>query len=51
MDFFGVKKRHPYPSAQRRYGVKAIIGFSFLLVYRVKIPDVMEGGAMAGIDM
>jgi hypothetical protein len=25
MDFFGVKKRHPYPSAQRSYGVKAIM--------------------------
>ena len=25
MGFFGVKKRHPYPSVQRSFGVKAII--------------------------
>jgi hypothetical protein len=25
MDFFGVKKRYPYPSGQRSFGVKAII--------------------------
>jgi hypothetical protein len=25
MGFFGVKKRHPYPSGQRSYGAKAII--------------------------
>ena len=25
MGFFGVKKRHPYPSGQRSFGVKAII--------------------------
>jgi hypothetical protein len=25
MGFFGAKKRHPYPSAQRSYGAKAII--------------------------
>jgi hypothetical protein len=27
MGLFGVKKRHPYPSAQRRYGAKALIEF------------------------
>jgi hypothetical protein len=26
MGFFGVKKRHPYPSGQRSLGAKAIIG-------------------------
>jgi hypothetical protein len=25
MGFFGVKKRHPYPSGRRSYGAKAII--------------------------
>ena len=27
MGFFGVKKRHPYPSGQRSFGVKGIIDF------------------------
>jgi hypothetical protein len=29
MGFFGVKKRHPYPSAQHSYGAKAIIEKAF----------------------
>jgi hypothetical protein len=27
MDFFGVKRRHPYPSTHPGFGVKAIIDY------------------------
>jgi hypothetical protein len=31
MGFFGVKKRHPYPSGGRSFGVKAIIEYFYLI--------------------
>ena len=35
MDFFGLKKRHPYPWYQSSFGAKAIIKSAFPMLRRV----------------
>jgi hypothetical protein len=47
MGFFGVKKRHPYPSGQRSYGAKAIIDFDIVsnLEFRISNLKAAQFGA------